>query len=147
MVKLLTFGRGGATAYVSARTTRRCASWRPDGPLPTDSEGAVVVDTRPAVETRDGFRWAVIGPLVNVDLPPGESRPLPACEPLIAAAVAGTEYGTLLALHYGTQTDGIAGPLDEVSIPAFVAGWRAVGARVGRVIDGRVVWEGSTDDV
>ena len=79
--KLVTFGAGGDSVHF----TRGCYSQgygTPERPHAADPatknipDGTPVVDTRPAVNTKEGFAWAIKGPLVDVDLAEGECAPL-----------------------------------------------------------------------
>lgn len=152
-IKLVTFGRGGDTAYCASEsfcgTTSRSTIkgyGRPDRPHAGEScerhpiaDGTPALDLLPAIETDAGFRWAISGPMVNVDLPDGDIERCPAPDPLFAAAVAGNEFGSLLAVHAATKS-ARAGALDSVSIAEYVREWVKLGARLGEYRGGRIVW-------
>lgn len=145
--RLIKFGRGGDTVYCGHGVT--CTGYgspgnphaaRADEDL-TIPDGCPVVDVRAAVETADGYRWVFAGPMVDVDLPDGESSECPIPSPMLVAGVAGNEYGSLLAIHEATKQASPRGALDSVSIGEYLAGWRDHGARVGQYLGGAIVWE------
>ena len=148
--KLVTFGRGGDTVYYSANS--RCEGHgSPEQPHAarcddgrTIPDGCPVIDMLPAVQTAEGVRWVIRGPMVNVDLPDGEISRCPQPSDLLASALvaAGGELGVLLVLQAGQRANGQQpGPLDSVSVDDYVRGWRAVGARIGRYLGDQIVWE------
>lgn len=111
-------------------------------------EGVPVIDKRQAIETDAGFKLAINGPMVDVDLKNGEVDRCPEPSSLFAAGVAGNAFGGLLTLQKVSRLVGVSrGPLDSVSIAEFVQLWRNVGARIGRCFvseDGqtcRIDWE------
>jgi len=141
-VRLITFGQGGHTLYYGQGTTLSGYD-RPDdftGEGETIPDGTLALDKRDAIDTPEGYRWVLKGPMVNVDLPDGQIDACPAPSPLFASAVAENSYGTLLALNEA-HSEPTAGPLDSVSISEYVAGWVARGARIGTYHNGQIVWE------
>ena len=94
------------------------------------------VDTRPAVETEEGLAWAFRGPLVNVDLAPGEVDALREVPAMMASAMAGNSYGTLLAMQATHNRSTGPGPLDGVDVETWVRGWKAHCARAGFIRGG-----------
>jgi len=54
----------------------------------------------------------------------------------------GNSNGTLLAVHQAhRETSSEPGPLDTVSVAAYVKWWRDAGARIGQIIDHKITWE------
>jgi len=141
--KLVTFGKGGDTVYYSRHCTGH-GYGSPEHPHAADNanhdipDGCPALDTRPATDTDAGWRWAIKGPMVDVDLESGIDR-CPTPSPIMAMAMADNEYGSLLALQKVSTAK--AGPLDSVPIAVFIEGWREHGARVGAYKDGQIVWE------
>ena len=147
--KLVTFGEGGDSVYFS----RGCYSQgygTPERPHAADPanrnipDGTPVIDTTPAVKTKEGFTWALKGPMVNVDLAEGECNPMEIDkDSLVAGAPASTNktFAFLLALQM-TAKHGVPtrGPLDYVSIAEFALGWKEHGARIGHYEAGKIVW-------
>lgn len=147
--KLVTFGAGGDSVHF----TRGCHSQgygtpeRPHAADPANKnipDGTPVVDTRPAVKTKEGFAWAIKGPLVDVDLADGECSPLDLDKNSLTAGAAAAANGTfafLLALQLAAK-HGVPkrGPLDLVSVAEYALGWKERGARVGHYEAGRIVW-------
>lgn len=146
--KLVTFGRGGDTVYYS-RNCHSTGYGNPDNPHAADPanhdipDGTPVIDKRPAVETTEGFRWVVRGPMVDVDLEDGAVDRLPEPSPVMQAAMSGNSYGALLTIHAAHKIirKDEPGPLDSVSIREYIEGWRKVGARIGAYQNGMIVWE------
>jgi len=128
--KLVVFGRGGDTVYIGGYNRLKiCGYGTPEQPHAAspanhqdiDFEGCPVLDVCPAVETDDGFWHAIAGPMVNVDLAPGERD-------------AWIKDRKELA------------PFDYVSVQEYIKLWRKVGARVGKFDCGKIVWENGTAD-
>ncbi len=150
-IKLVTFGRGGDTAYCAKDewgSSTISGYGRPDRPHAGEStkerpidDGTPVLDLLPALETKEGYRWAVMGPMVNVNLPDGEIDRCPQPSSIFRNAVAGNAFGTLLATHAATATKQKAGALDCVSVSEYIAEWVKLGARKGVYQDGKIVWE------
>lgn len=146
IAKLVRFGRGGDTVYFGGGSRSEgygsperphAATVRPDRLIP---DGTPVVDVRAAVVTPEGFQWVFRGPMLNPDLPDGEVSELG--DPgIMAAALAGSQYGDLLAIHVTDKKPGTAGPLDYVGIAQYVKGWREHGARIGHYLNGTIQWE------
>lgn len=166
-IKLITFGRRGHTLYIDdihpEYSNVTCSGyedpesfvkpyhWWADAPgimrthldgYDMPAEGVPVIDVRAAVDTEDGLKYALRGPIVNVRLKAGEVSecPIPS-ECMISGLVAEGGYGALVASHIDSRVNKSRSPLDEVSVSEFVAGWREHGARVGKFIDNRIVWE------
>ena len=147
--KLVTFCAGGDSVYFS----RGCYSQgygtpeRPHAADPANKnipDGTPVVDTSPAVKTKEGFAWALKGPLVDVDLAEGACNPMEIDKDSLVAGAAAATNGTiafLLALQM-TAKQGIPkrGPLDYVSVAEYALGWKERGARVGHYEAGKIIW-------
>lgn len=111
--------------------------------------GVPVLDIRAAVETDRGYRWAIDGPMVDINLDNDEIDRLPDPCPLMAGALlaSGNEFGRLLVRHEAhRRRSAEPGPLDRVSIAAYLRGWKSHGARIGRAFrnaDGttRIAWD------
>ncbi len=146
--KLVTFGMGGDTVYYGAGCTGS-GYGSPERPHAAEGkafpDGTPVIDKRPAVENGNGTRQAISGPMVNVDLEPGEVDACPEPSPIFATAMlqdSGNQYGSLLALQAGARvTEAQYGPLDSVDTATYVRLWREAGARIGQYIGGVIVWE------
>ena len=154
---LVTFGRRGHTVYFKRNGDGSCEEqgydspedffavshwWAHDFAHRRDAksfEGVRWVDTRPAVETNAGYSWVFKSPLVNVDLAPGEVDALREVPALMASAMAGNSYGTLLAMQAAHNRSTGPGPLDGVDVETWVRGWKAHGARVGFIRGGKFV--------
>lgn len=108
-----------------------------------DFSRTIVVDKRAALEERP-FR-AFESPLVSCKLAADEVSACPIPDPLFAGALAsdpGNSFAGLLALQTIHKTQSAQpGPLDSVSPSAYAAWWKANGARIGRIVDARIVWE------
>jgi hypothetical protein len=147
-IKLVTFGRGGDTAYCSDDKWGKCTIsgyGRPDRPHAGEStdarpiaDGTPALDLLPAIETDEGFKWAFKGPMVDVDLAEEVER-CPDASPMFAAAVSGNQFGTMLAVHAVTKGSR-AGALDSVSIGEYVREWVNRGARLGHYRNGKIEW-------
>lgn len=148
-IKLVTFGRGGDTAYCAS--DGECKSTisgygSPDRPHAGEScerhpiaDGTPALDLLPAIETNEGFTWAFKGPMVDVDLPEGEVKKCPDPSPMFAAAVSGNQFGTLLAVREVTK-GARAGSLDSVCVAEYIREWVNRGARLGHYRNGRIEW-------
>lgn len=137
--RLVVFGRGGDTVHLSRDCTvygygtpdrPHAAEPRPDREFP---DGCPVVDVRNA-----DLRWALRGPMVDVDLGDDEIDPCPVPSAALREGVTGG-FATLLALQEAHNSPS-PGPLDSVSIRVFVEGWKRHGARVGEYRGGCIVW-------
>lgn len=147
IARLVTFGRGGDTVYCN--DSRISGYGRPDSPHAAEPSARLVIpdgtpalDLHPALDTTEGFKWAFQGPMVDANLPENAHTDCPSPSPMFAAAVAGNEFGTLLALQECSRhtRPNQPGPLDSVSIAEYVRGWKDHGARVGEYQAGRIVW-------
>lgn len=145
--KLVKFGQGGDVVYLSG--TSRISGYgtpeRPHAANPAERnipDGTPALDLREAVQTKEGFSWGFRGPIVDVDLPEGEAKPLQLTEtdgPLAAGLSHNSEvFAALIALQ--TAKGKARGPLDSVSTAEYIAGWLRHGARVGHYEKGRIVW-------
>lgn len=112
----------------------------------TEFEGTPVID-KCAVLTRKPF-LAIKSPLVNVDLADGEEDRLSTAElqgSIVGQAVMSgppNEFGTFAALQVRhNKTSFEPGPLDSISVPAFIEWWRSHGARIGTIHDNTIHWE------
>jgi hypothetical protein len=130
--KLISFGLGGHRVILSS-TTHVSGYETPETILesyhwwahpethrtyhinPKLAEGCPVVDKREAVKTKAGQLWVYEGPIIDVDLEPNER----------------------------TFFIGKENPcgFDSVGISTYLRGWREVGARIGMISDGEIIWE------
>lgn len=149
-VKLVTFGRGGDTCYCGKGSTIS-GYGSPDRPHAGDAtrhdipDGTPALDLHPALESDEGIRWAICGPMVNVDLADDEIDRCPDPSEIFASAMVeasrdGNPYAGMLATHQVTKRRQRAGSLDSVSRSEYIAGWLERGARLGRYEGGRIVW-------
>lgn len=164
--KLVTFGAGGSTVYygrppeVPGQGYQMGASqlqgyekpetffavskwWAHDYLTATDPaqyEGVPFVDMRAAVNQSAGFRMALHGPMVDVDLADEAVKECPQPSDLFASAMLtqGGEFGSLLVMQaVAKATDRQApGPLDAVSVKEFLRRWKEAGAPVGYIESG-----------
>ncbi len=150
--RLVSFGRGGHSEEYCSRKegalqygpSRLSGYDNPDNWLPrkdTDYERAIVIDKRDAVETEAGYRHVFAGPMCSPDLEPGAVDLLPEVSPIMAGAMADTSFGGLLAISLSQRGKVKAGSLDFVSPEEYAIGWQQVGARIGTVVDGVIVWQ------
>jgi hypothetical protein len=150
IAKLVCFGNGGDSVEFGGG----CSSSgygnpeRPHAAEPDDDciipNGTPAIDKRPAIQTDEGYRWVFKGPMCNVDLPDGDYEPCPEPSPIFTSAMIqpGNGFGPLLAEHIVSRRSGAKrSGLDRVSISEYIAGWRAVGARIGHYQDGKIVWD------
>lgn len=149
IAKLVTFGVGGDTVHLGRHNTIS-GYGNPDRPHAAEQDddliipdGTPVIDKRPAVKTDRGYRWAIRGPMVDVDLQDGDTDRCPEPGPMFAEAVADNWFGALLSLQSASRdADEARGPLDSVSTAEYVRGWKEHGARIGQYVGGEIVWEG-----
>jgi hypothetical protein len=125
---LVTFGRGGDTVYCSDRYISGYGSpENPHAAAPNEGkifpDGTPAIDVCKAVETNIGFRYAISGPLLDVNLHDGEINECPDPSPIFASAVK------------------LIGPLDSVGIVDYIRGWKEHGARIGAYKNNRIIWE------
>ena len=148
--KLVCFGNGTDVVYYGSGCTGSGygSPEQPHAAQPDDGciipDGTPAIDKRPALKTAAGYSWVFKGPLLDPDLPDGSIDHCPDLrESIVARAILSEPengYAPHLALqlaHKGPK----AGPLDSVSIPEYVIGWKSVGARIGRYQSGRIVWD------
>lgn len=143
IAKLVCFGRGGDSVEYGGgcRGSGYGSPEKPHAAHPDEiPDGTPVIDKRPAVDTAEGYSWVFKGPIVNVDLPDNVVDACPQPSAALAAGVAGNAYGSLLAMQ-AAHAKPTPGPLDSVSTQEYIAGWRAVGARIGHYEKGVIVWE------
>lgn len=111
----------------------------------TQYEGVPWIDLREAVETPEGYDMCIRGPMVDVNLKPGEVDWMGEPPPLMAQAMLehGNQFGQLLALHMVQRmsNDRKPGSLDSVDVETYCRMWKAVGAKCGRIRDGQFVEE------
>ena len=154
--RLITFGKGGHQVYFksikrdggSSQSTlsgydsperfERELSKRSD----YDFDGAPVVDMIAVVT----LRLSLLCPIPDPDLEEGEVSRIGSLEGNIMVDAMkrepGNTYGMLAVAqqaHASQSTE--PGPLDKVSVPAYVAYWRNAGARIGRVTGTTITWE------
>jgi len=108
---------------------------------PDTAEGAIVVDMREAVETAEGYFWAIRGPMADIGLSDETVDRCPNPSSIFANAVADNQFGTLLILQKACTGSGEPGPLDSVSPRRYAQGWKARGARIGTIRNNAIVWE------
>lgn len=159
--KLVTFGQGGDTVHLAGEKHPAETGFnvthatiegygspeRPHAANPAECnipDGTPAVDLREAVKTKEGFDWVFKGPLVDVDIPEGDAKPLTLQEtdgPIAAALAANSAtFGALLAFQATKGKE--RGPLDSVSVAEYIDGWKRHGARIGHYEKGRIVWHG-----
>lgn len=111
----------------------------------TQYEGVRWINMREAVETEAGYRQVFRGPMVDVDLEPGQVDACPEPSPIMASAMIGdpgNDFGKLLVLQKAhTMTKRTPGPLDSVDTEEYCRLWKAVGAKVGTIRNGQFVEE------
>lgn len=131
-------GATDGTPYAGATSSSSCSGGSGYGDLPElssdmDHEGAWIVDGAPIADAP-----AYVGQVMR--------------EPLIATSAEDEgafdrEYAGMLMLSgwagmlASAKRGGLC--LDKVSVTAWVQYWRELGARIGRVVNGTVQWEGS----
>lgn len=109
-------------------------------------EGAILLDKVPAIEAC-GAGVAIASPLVDVGLEPGavdRFADIPGVgDSMVLRAFAdgdGVQRG-LAAMAVKSLVDATYSGLDRVALDLFVQWWHARGARVGRFVGGRVLWD------
>lgn len=152
--KLVTFGAGGHSVefsrnchlfgYDKPETYFNTSRWWThdfaDRQDPEQYEGVPYIDMRAAVKTSAGIRMSISGPMVNVDLPSGAVDRLGEPSDIFAAAMAGNEFGQLLAIQASQRNAGKKyGSLDSVPIDEYLRLWQEAGATVGVIRGGRFV--------
>ena len=103
-------------------------------------DSSLVVDQRPASGRPDFAKNVLRGPMVNVDLPPllvDASNEVD--EEVIAAC--GKDVQDMYAIVKAMSEGQAIGAFDYVSPEIYAEFWKEQGARVGRVINGSIVWE------
>lgn len=154
--KVVSFGAGGFTVYFesvplgpnSSQKSKLSGYDSPDsffrgerGECPADYEGVPFVDMREAVKGAEGFRHALSGPMLDVDLPPGAVDKFTMPEGWLATCICevSSQFGAMLALHLVSKRESAPGALDYVSLPEWCALWKKAGARVGVIRSGQFV--------
>ena len=149
IAKLVTFGVGGDGVELG-KGSHISGYGNPDRPhasAPSDTlmipDGCPAIDMRPAVESGDGVKLAISGPMVNVDLADDDVDRCPEPSALMGVAMAGNAYGTMLAVQKVSRlADPVKpGPLDKVSVKVYIGLWRDAGARIGHYMGGSIVWD------
>lgn len=157
--KLVTFGKGGhdvhfgrvehenghSSSKLQGYESPESFEARDLAAEPWTYEGVRVLDTRAATDTLEGFKWAINGPMVDVDLDDGATAQTVDVSPgksIVADALAddpGNALGSFVRLqrsHKGNEP----GPLDSVPIGAYLHRWWEHGATVGHIAHGRIIW-------
>lgn len=148
VIKLVCFGQGGHTEYVGRHGSYRNVTIsgydKPDNWKVDETRDYIpdcpVINKRDAVETIDGHAWVFLGPMVDVDLEPNAVDKCPNPSPIFAQAVAGNQFGALLALQVVADRKK-PGPLDSVDVQTYIQGWKKHGAKIGKIQNGSIVWE------
>ena len=102
-----------------------------------DLGGAVVIDKRIPVTERPSLALSM--PMVNVDLPKGETEPFTDKARESARYMIPGLGGSFQTLALLAQDKTYSG-LDYVSLDIYASLWRKAGARIGRFTGGRIVW-------
>ena len=102
-------------------------------------EGAYVLDKRPAIE-RHGAGCSLNSPMLDATLPEGRESPLDVEIQSLDAMASGLE-GEFQFLAVRKLVQPAWRGLDMVCVAAYVAHWRSLGARVGRIRNRVVDWE------
>ena len=102
-------------------------------------EGAYVLDKRPAID-RHGSGCSLNSPMLDATLPEGQESPLDV-EMLSLAAMAPGLEGEFQILAVRKLEQPAWRGLDMVCVGTYVAHWRSLGARVGRIRNRVVDWE------
>ena len=144
--KLVTFGNGGDTIHFSVGHT--CSGYgSPE--RPHAAKGKDIPDNTPCVDMREpcsrseGIKLSIGGPMVNVDLDPGQVSRMGKVTGIFAQAVTsepGNQFGQLINLHNGLEGKTEFGPLDDVAIDIYLSLWKNAGARIGSYQDNKPVW-------
>ena len=163
---LVTFGKGGSSVYFLPRregTLSYSSStlqgyntpedffatgrwWAHDYATrvdPEQYEGVPYIDMRKAVETAEGVKMAIAGPMVGITLQPEEVEKCPVPSDILAYALAsdeGNQFGQLLTLNEVQRAAKKKyGALDQVDIATYQQLWRDAGAEVGTIVGGKFV--------
>lgn len=107
---------------------------------PADFEGCPWIDKRAAVQTIEGVKLAISGPMVGVDLSDDEIERCPEPSSLMVATAHPINQ-SMLAIHHVTKAANPYGSLDYVCIREFMRLWQSVGAKVGYIRNGQFVEE------
>lgn len=123
----------GDNCSVSFRTTKleRCLKDAAEGCLVVDKYGLGV----------EAISHAINGPIVDTTLPPNTINKFQiGNQAVLMLGVGGLEGAFKHFLQKKVDFPKWSG-LDNVSLDIHVLTWRKLGARVGKVVDGKVVWE------
>jgi hypothetical protein len=147
---LLTFGKGGHQIYYRGEHRSTLSGYsRPDDPTVASDlpDGLPVINKRAVMDNADAIRLLISGPMVAVNLDDGAvsylSDTLNSIVAQTVKADRGNSMGGLVRLQeeHRASTATTPGPLDEVSVPAYIELWRQVGAPIGAVKDGLIIWD------
>lgn len=102
-----------------------------------DYSNTVVIDKRQVLENKPGL--AVTLPMCNVTLAPDEVEKFSDIADTAARMMGGLggSFKSLAALGMSPTFSG----LDSVSVQVYTELWRKEGARIGKVVTGKIVWE------
>ena len=103
-------------------------------------EGAVIIDKSDCGE--NGVIYVCNGPMCDTSLPPQTINKFNAGQQTIDLLLGpgGLQGAFAYLLDCKKQKPDWSG-LDFVSLDIHVGAWRTLGAKIGQLIDGRVVWE------
>lgn len=95
----------------------------------------VILDKTAALENNEeAIRYVINGPMVDVSLPEDEVSPAPEIPDYMVEMLQGSFKS--IAVNQKTNP----GSLDMVSLKTHVDSWVKLGARVGKVVDGKIIW-------
>jgi len=132
----------GYSAYSkSVRTPGGSTKSTLDGRFSRD--GALLLDLRPVAKNDPaGYKSLLLnGPLVDVDLAPGEVEECPPPSPMLLAGLTGSFKTMATALSEGWEG------LNSVSKETYAAKWAELGARVARKRGPLVICGGDTHKI
>lgn len=146
--RILSFGNGGHSEHYKKQGNTSSSlsgydkpeNWKPKEN--TDYSQCIVINKIPALDTPEGYRHVFTGPMVSPDLEGDGIEECPTPSDIMANALQGNAYGSLLNLQAAQKTVGkTPGALDSVSPEVYANGWRSLGAKIGRVENNKIVWE------
>jgi hypothetical protein len=137
--RLIEITPGGVTGY-HAPGSRTQASHRDQGELIESlEEGGIVLDSREAIERE--FALVLRSPYAEPYLDPGVVTNAHGLTRQGLEGVARAVWGSAsLVMLDSTESFPFTG-FDTVALDLYVAFWRSHGARVGRRVEGVLVWE------
>lgn len=101
-----------------------------------ECEGAIVLDKVDALNNnKEAVKYVINGPMVNVDLGPGEKQLAPEIPEYMMAAL----QGGFQAIAQNEKIN--PGSLDYVDMQTHIKNWVNLGAKVGQVKNGKVEWD------